>query len=42
MATKTKYVPKFNTFTAFLSNFRKTLQEKVHLKGSASEQSSIG
>ena len=42
MATKKKYVPKFNTFTAFLSNFRKTLQEKVHLKGSTSEQNSIG
>ena len=42
MATKKKHVPKFSTFHSFLANFRKTLQEKVHLKGSASEQSSMG
>jgi hypothetical protein len=42
MAIKKKHVPKFSTFHSFLVNFRKTVQDKVHLKGSASEQSSIG
>ncbi len=32
MATKKKHVPKFSTFHLFLANFRKTVQEKVHLK----------
>ena len=32
MATKKKHVPKFSTFHSFLANFRKTVQEKVHLK----------
>ncbi|MDG2199485.1 MAG: hypothetical protein P8O70_21840 [SAR324 cluster bacterium] len=41
MATKKKHVPKFKTFTAFLSNFRETLQEKVRLKHDAAGQQSV-
>ena len=42
MAKKTKHVPKFNTFTALLSNFRRSLQEKASLKSSTSEQNFVG
>ena len=41
MATKKKYVPKFNTFHSFLVNFRKTVQEKVSLKHEAAGQESV-